>query len=716
MRSGKKIETNLRFLDGWFLLNKKKLVLLDDDLPGAELLNGIVQNEIRMVHSRLRISGGEWKIADVPMRAIGYALAVVRRAMQVETLWLEDRVQLRAEEAEVTKHMPLLAKLLNDAGIPLVVDEQEVRTIPLELSVEAEAGDSIDWFELHPTVRMLGRTLTGEEWLEIIRQDGIIWTDDGLAVIDAGDMDLLSMIQDLVEESDPLEEGIVQVPRLEIFKWVELMRRGVAVEFPENVQHMLEALQHFESLPPTALPRKLQAELRPYQKQGYDWLAFLYLHRFGACLADDMGLGKTVQTIALLGGVKEGIVKQRFPKHRPHLIVVPSSLVFNWCQEITQFYPELSVYEYLGTGRSEDFSKADVVITTYGTLARSTKKLKNKAFDIAVFDEAQAIKNIKAERTGAARLISAEFKLCLTGTPVENHIGEYYSIMDLAVPGLLGGYGDFSRRDDALEMAVNRTRPFILRRTKAAILSELPPKVENEIHLDLSPLQKECYTRTVAEVKESVEDAFSGSTGAQASIVALTALLRLRQVCISPAIHDPAITEVSPKLEFIADRLMQLEEEGHAALVFSQFTRCLDLIEEQLKEQGIRYVRLDGKTPTKKRKDLVERFQSEDGPAVFLISLKSGGVGLNLTRASYVFHVDPWWNPAAENQASDRAHRMGQQQTVFVTRLVMRHTVEEKIMQLKEQKQAIFDAIISGTGDGKATGTLTREDFEFLLT
>ena len=217
------------------------------------------------------------------------------------------------------------------------------------------------------------------------------------------------------------------------------------------------------------------------------------------------------------------------------------------------------------------------------------------------------------------------------------------------------------------------------------------------------------------EVKGEVEAAYSENTSGQASIVALTALLRLRQVCVSPAIHHTDIDEVSPKLAFLGDRLQQLDDEGHAALVFSQFTRCLDLIEAHLKEQGLRYLRLDGSVPTKKRKDLVERFQKEDGPAVFLISLKTGGVGLNLTRASYVYHVDPWWNPAAENQASDRAHRMGQKQTVMVTRLVMRHTVEEKIMQLKQEKQAIFDAIVDGTGDPSAGGALSREDFEFLL-
>ena len=719
MRSARRIEKNLQFLDGWFLPGDKGRKFLPESESGADWLNGIVRDLVLQNHTRVQVGDGQWKATEAPVQAVGYAFAVIRRAMKVETVWLENGIQLRAAQEDMVKHLPILAKLLGGVGIKLRVEDKEVETIPLQIEVAARMGEGdeegIDWFELHPTVRMHGRTLTGEEWLEIIRQEGVIWTDEGLAVVEADDLDLLSSMHDLVDASDPLEQGIVQVGRLEIFKWIELKQRGMAIEFPDEMAAMFSALANFETLPEVALPKKLKATLRPYQHQGYAWLAFLYTHRFGACLADDMGLGKTLQTIALLAAIKEGVVASASRGKLPHLVVVPSSLVFNWCHEIAHFYPQLSVYEYLGSDRKEKFGDADVVITTYGTLARSAKKLKNRAFDIAVFDEAQSIKNIRAERTGAARSINASFKLCLTGTPVENHVGEYYSIMDLAVPGLLGSYGEFARRDDAVEMAVSRTRPFILRRTKDAILTELPPKVEHEIHLELSPLQKECYTRTVAEVKAEVAEAFEGNTSGQASIVALTALLRLRQVCVSPAIHDKTIDELSPKLDFLGTRLTQLGEEGHAALVFSQFTRSLDLIEEHLDKQGVKYLRLDGKVPVKKRKALVESFQKTDGPPVFLISLKAGGVGLNLTRASYVYHVDPWWNPAAENQASDRAHRMGQQQTVFVTRLIMRHTVEEKIMLLKQEKQAIFDAIVSGAGDKSSGSALSREDFAFLL-
>jgi non-specific serine/threonine protein kinase len=420
-----------------------------------------------------------------------------------------------------------------------------------------------------------------------------------------------------------------------------------------------------------------------------------------------------------LGGLKERIVASQRPAARalPHLIVVPATLVFNWQEELQRFYPDLRVMEYLGSGRSTDFESCDVVITTYGILARDIEALQNVPFHVVVFDEAQAIKNIRAARTDAAKRIQSTFSLCLTGTPLENHIGEFYSLIDLALPGLLGPYRRFMSEtdEDKVNSTSRRTKPFVMRRTKEEILTELPPKVEQSIKLDLSELQRECYTRTVEEIRGQVDEAFAKKTSAQAGMVALTALLRLRQICISPTlagIDDPG---TPPKVEFLLENLDELGREGHAALVFSQFTKCLDLIGRTLDAQGLDYVRLDGTVPTAKRKDLVNAFQSDDGPPVFLISLKSGGTGLNLTRAAYVFHMDPWWNPAVENQATDRTHRIGQSKTVFSTRLIMRHTVEEKMEVLKKGKEALFQAVLAGTGKRAKGGLITRKDFDYLI-
>lgn len=300
---------------------------------------------------------------------------------------------------------------------------------------------------------------------------------------------------------------------------------------------------------------------------------------------------------------------------------------------------------------------------------------------------------------------------------MENHVGEYYSIMNLATPGIFGSYKDFQkamREGDG--RLLRRARPFMLRRTKDEILKELPPKVESEFFLTMTPEQKEIYTRTVAEVRDEVMAAYQDNTQAQAGIVALAALTRLRQVCISPELLGNPIKGPAPKLEYLLTKMRELLDEGHSALFFSQFTRTLDLLQDAAQRAGIEVLRLDGKTPIEKRKRMVDAFQQSLEPQLFLISLKAGGAGLNLTRAQYVFHIDPWWNPAVENQASDRAHRIGQTKVVFIQRLLMRHTVEEKIMQLKLRKQKLFQAIVDANSVKTANGLLmSKKDFEFLL-
>ncbi|HOI17460.1 MAG TPA: DEAD/DEAH box helicase, partial [Geobacteraceae bacterium] len=360
------------------------------------------------------------------------------------------------------------------------------------------------------------------------------------------------------------------------------------------------------------------------------------------------------------------------------------------------------------------------VLTSYGILQRAADILAAIPFHVAVFDEAQQVKNINAATTGAARRISARFKLALTGTPMENHLGEYFSIMDLCVPGLLGRYEEFRRRIEirglgGVDTLVRRTRPFILRRSKQMIADELPPRVEADLYLEMNAKQKTLYQKTVEEVKGKVGEAFRDKAPGQARMIALTAILRLRQICLCPSLVASGSRPESPKLECLAEQLHELRDEGHAALVFSQFTSYLDIVEQGLKHHKIPYLRLDGATPVAKRKELVNSFQKSAEPLVFLISLKAGGKGLNLTRATYVYHLDPWWNPAVENQASDRAHRIGQTAKVTVTRLLMRHTVEEKMMALKDRKLKLYKALLDDAS-GAGGVALTKEDFDFLLT
>jgi non-specific serine/threonine protein kinase len=311
------------------------------------------------------------------------------------------------------------------------------------------------------------------------------------------------------------------------------------------------------------------------------------------------------------------------------------------------------------------------------------------------------------------------FKIALTGTPIENHVGEYFSIMDLVLPGLLGEYREFQGRarqdlSTLLPVVKERTGPFVLRRTKDLILRELPPKIERDVYLELTEQQKKFYNRTVLEVRSTIDAAYRGKTASQARIIALTAIMRLRQICLTPQLLVKDLREPAPKIEFLKEKLEELCGESHSSLVFSQFTSFLDLVEAELRPKDLLLFRLDGSTPVQKRKEIIEAFQESETPAVFLLSLKAGGQGLNLTRGSYVFHLDPWWNPAVENQASDRSHRIGQVNKVIVTRLLMRHTVEEKMTALKQRKLSLYRALMERPEKSGAKA-ITREDFEFLL-
>jgi hypothetical protein len=602
---------------------------------------------------------------------------------------------------------------------------------PVEIEVEARQSDAIDWFELRSEVRCGSLTIPREEWEALIRGE-LLLEDRGKVILpELSRQEAVKHLQRIFTtptkkrgKRSKAAEAVERVPRLQMLDWLALRNQGVKVNLPAEAEQLFESLLNFEEIEERPLPKGIQADLRGYQHRGFDWLHFLYQHRFGACLADDMGLGKTLQAIALLawreenrGGKKKGKL--------PHLAVVPPTLVFNWQSEIARFCPSLKTAEYTGGDRDlQSALRADVVITTYDLVRRDIDSLVKQKFDIVIFDETQTLKNLAAQRTKAAGKLVRRFTLCLTGTPMENHVGEYYSIMNLALPGIFGDYDTFRKHlresesdsENGQDALLARARPFILRRTKEKILKELPPKVESDLHLDMSAEQKEIYTRTVGEVRAEVLEAYEEKTNSQAGIVALAALTRLRQVCISPEILGKETRSGAPKMDYLKEQLRELRDEGHAVLVFSQFTRALDLLQAVLAQAQMPLLRLDGKTPAKKRKTIVQTFQEDDQPHIFLISLKAGGVGLNLTRANYVYHLDPWWNPAVENQAADRAHRIGQKQTVFIQRLLMRHSIEEKMMALKNKKQELFNSIIEAPqAKSDSSPLITRKDFEYLL-
>lgn len=608
-------------------------------------------------------------------------------------------------------------------GLTAQVDDLPVRSEPLSISVDVKAsGADIDWFALHPEIACGERTIKAEEWRQLIRGELLLRADDGSLIMPepgegeaAGLEALANMLRVELRHRAQGDDEFTPVSRLQMLDWIALRRHGVRVGLPPEVEALFESLMQLRELPDFEPPAGCKADLRTYQKEGCAWIDFLYQHRFGACLADDMGLGKTVQTIAfLVACLERGLETKR---DAPILIVLPPSLVFNWLDEWERFAPGIKVRDCLRKADWPDALKtAQVVLTTYDRVRLDIKVLEERRFDILVFDEAHNLKNITAARTKAATRLKRRFTLCLTGTPVENNASEFYSVLSTALPGIFGSHKDFKeafRKNP--ERILGRSRPFVLRRTKKAILKELPKKEEQVLYLEMSPLQKEIYTRTVAEVREEIAEAYADRPEQQAGIVALAAILRLRQVCVSPTLLGKAMPEPAPKFAYMADKLEELQAEGNAALVFSQFIGGLDAMEAAAQERGVGYLRMDGRTPVAKRKGTVANFQDPKGPPFFLISLKTGGVGLNLTRANYVFHLDPWWNPAVENQATDRAHRIGQNRAVFVQRLIMQHSIESRMMELKNRKADLFRQLVEQPGAKTARSGLSREDFDYLL-
>ena len=403
--------------------------------------------------------------------------------------------------------------------------------------------------------------------------------------------------------------------------------------------------------------------------------------------------------------------------------MVPRSLVFNWKQEAARFTPKLRILDHTGAGRlapGEHFDDYDLVITTYGTLRRDAAALARTRFDYAILDEAQAIKNAATESAKAARLLRAEHRLALSGTPIENHLGELWSLFEFLNPGMLGKVSVFQDEGGGLrnpdeptrQLLARALRPFVLRRTKEQVARELPPKLEQTLSCELEPAQRANYEELRRHYRQSLLGRLEREGLARMKIHVLEALLRLRQAACHPGLIDPKRAgEGSAKLDTLLPRLTEVVAEGHKALVFSQFVSLLTIVRDRLRREGIAHEYLDGRT--RDRAERVERFQTDPGCPLFLISLKAGGLGLNLTAADYVFLLDPWWNPAVEAQAIDRTHRIGQTRQVFAYRLIARDTVEEKILQLQQHKRALADAILGA--DGSLIRSLTREDLELLL-
>jgi superfamily II DNA or RNA helicase len=483
---------------------------------------------------------------------------------------------------------------------------------------------------------------------------------------------------------------------------------------------LLDAVKGFSVIEPLAAPADFPATLRPYQEYGLGWLQFLRRHRLGGILADDMGLGKTVQTLAHLA-----IEKRAGRLHKPSLIVAPVSVLGNWQQEIRRFAPELTLLVLHGVKRKERFASigaADLVLIGYPLLLVEAHSLLDRDFSFVILDEAQTIKNPLAKVAQVAQALRAEHRLALTGTPMENHLGDLWSLFNFVQPGLLGERRQFQRlyrtpienAGDGKRAAAlsRRVQPFLLRRTKDAVARDLPPKMQIVESIELDERQRAFYDGIRLSMHRRVREAIEQRGLARSRLTVLNALLRLRQACCDPRLVDTdALTQLVPsaKLEWLSTALPELIAEGRRILLFSQFTSMLRLIETQVNEMAIPYCLLTG--DTQQRGELVERFQA-GGIPLFLISLKAGGTGLNLTAADTVIHYDPWWNPAVEAQATDRAHRIGQDKPTFVYKLIAQGTVEEKIIQLQAEKHALVTQLYA---ESASASPLNSADLETLF-
>jgi len=670
--------------------------------------------------------------------------------------------------------VPRVVRDLIDRGWVVRAEAQAIRVAG---TPRLRVSSGLDWFDLKGGFRFeRGDGESQEVPLPAI----LAAARQGKAMIELGDGSHGLLPQRWIEqqgllarlgtlEDDALRFKAGQAALLDAL--LERADEAAAVEIDETFAQARERLRSFTGVEPIEPTKDFCGSLREYQKLGLGWFGFLRWFGVGGVLADDMGLGKTIQVLAMLlarkrGGDADGNGEPLEP--RPSLIVAPKSVLWNWIDEAERFTPDIRVLPFTGPERHDALKRigeTDVLLTSSSLLRRDIAALKDTPFDYAVLDEAQAIKNAGSQGAKAARLLNARHRLALTGTPIENHLGDLWSIFEFLNPGMLGTAGRFNELVKSADRAAARRasagaaagddeptepgvqplrqlsaamRPFILRRTKGQVLKELPPKTEQTILVELEGEQRKVYDQLrdyyrqnlLRQVDQRIAAKRAGGEpggrGAaklgNASFMVLEALLRLRQAACHPALIsgdaggagavNPSPNVGSAKLDQLDEQLDEIIDEGSKALVFSQFTSLLALVRRRLEARGIGYTYLDGQT--RDRRTPVEQFQNDDGLSVFLISLKAGGFGLNLTAAQYVFLLDPWWNPAVEQQAIDRTHRIGQTDPVFAYRLIAQDTVEQRVLDLQRQKRDLAEAVVGGE-EGSLLSNLTRDDLEKLF-
>lgn len=645
---------------------------------------------------------------------------------------------------------------------PLQELNEDQFKVDFVLESDMDQNKNFNWFELNPQFFLNGQAVDPDRFLTG-SQGGIIEYEGQVYILAAKQIPSLRRLQHFWQKlqkgktENPKQkksDKIFQLPRNQTLELLALRASGIQIRGDHEWKKLCEFYDQLGSTRDlNQIPKTIKAELKPYQVYGVQWILDLYNLKLGALLADDMGLGKTLQALCFLE-----ILRQKNDLGQV-LIVVPSSLIFNWQNEIEKFAPELPVMIFNSknldaVGQKFANQVPTLVITTYGLLLEHDQYFDQYKWKTIIFDEAQNLKNISTKRTTAARSLTAQFKICLTGTPMENHYGEFYSLMDILVPGALGRLEDFRRQFVNTDIITSeqmsdlklKMKPLLLRRTKKEILDQLPMKQESKLSIAFEEQQKQIYRDIALSYNRQIQDAMTDANAAakttddmdtddiedsgefaplnekapNVQLQMLTALLRLRQACSDPAaLPNVKYEKIPPKIQTLLESVSEIISSGESALVFTQFIQTLNRTAEVLKKNNIPVFVLHGGIPTKQRQVILSDFHHLKTGAVLLMTLKTGGVGLNLTKASYVFHLEPWWNPSVENQATDRAHRLGQEKPVQVFKYIMHESLEEKIEILKERKDKKFQVLLSDVDSptklAKNSSGLTKEDFDLLI-
>lgn len=747
------------FIDWFVKIANAKTHLYTED--GEFSVEEIFFRELRLLHILLQEKVAATEVAQL-FKARTDILSGVFESLDLESLLLDSPTPSLTErpfllpQMSISSENPLMAMLilqpLVERGIEIsfngtAIEHLQANDLDIQLTLNKADGKfkvgqdarSLDWFSLHPQVFLKGKEITQMADLRQLR-GGVIEYEGRLFLIPMGQIPTIKRLESFWtklqggKRSGYLgsSETIQSIPRSQVLEVLALRASGIDIKGTgewDQICDFYDQLGRIKSR--LKIPKSVKAELKPYQKDGVQWLLDLHSLRLGALLGDDMGLGKTLQTLVFLE-----VLRSR-KELGAALIIVPPSLLFNWQSEIEKFVPQLD-FVLLPTGKTlqnlrfETPSKAMVYVTTYGLLAENEAFFASNEWNILIFDEAQNLKNIAAKRTSAARTLNAQFKICLTGTPMENHYGEFYSLLDLLVPGCLGDYEVFKKdfvnslevTSEDMRFLQLKAKPLVLRRMKKEILTQLPEKIESKIIIPFETKQKKIYRDVAISYNEKIQSEIDQVGEGKMQLQMLTALLRLRQVCSDPsAIPNVNYKPTPPKIEALVEAVKEIAESGESVLVFTQFLSTLNKVEKHLAQEGVQVFSLHGGLRASQKKKVLTEFEAGKCGSVLIMTLKTGGVGLNLTKASYVFHLEPWWNPAAENQATDRAHRMGQKKHVQVYRYIMHESVEEKIELLKAKKSIQFDNLFlnieseGGLKEGtKKTNRLTKEDFAYLLT